>query len=112
MNAQELIQAIQKIEECADEAKRVVQGGSVPQDLRKAVESLHQQASQAKHRSASQQDEGALREALMQIEQSSDRAMEACRNAGNVEPQVQEAVKRTHAEASRAKKQVEADSPA
>ena len=74
------------------------------------MDSLHQRASQAKH---AQQDEGGMRDAVMQLEQLADRAMQACRNAGgNVDPQLKDAVQRAHSEASQLKKQVTAGSAA
>lgn len=111
MNQQELQQGVNRIEQCADDAKRAVTANaSTPSDLRMAVDSFHQQASQAKHQ---QMDENALRQCVMQLEQMADRAMEACRRGGNqVDQQTQQAVQRAHAEASQLKKQVEAGSPA
>ena len=43
----------------------------------------------------------------MQLEQAGDRAMKACRSAGNVDPGVQQAVQRAHEEASNLKKQIQ-----
>ena len=42
----------------------------------------------------------------MQLEETADRAMQACRSAGNVDPQLQQAVQRAHAEASSLKKEM------
>lgn len=110
MDTQELKQRIDRIEECADDAKRAVQSGSVPQPLREAVDALHQQARQAKQGQGG--SEPALRDAVMQLENTADRAMQACRQAGNVDAQVQQAVQRAHDEVSRLKKQLQAGSPA
>lgn len=113
MDSQELKQCIDRIEECADEAKRAVQAGSVPDELRASVDTLHQQASQAKQSAGAQPDEEALRGSVMQMEQSADRAMQACRSAGGqVDAQVRQAVENVHAEASKLKKQIQAGSPA
>jgi uncharacterized protein Yka (UPF0111/DUF47 family) len=111
MNQQDLKQRIDRIEQCADEAKRAVMANSsVPSALRMAVDSFHQQASQAKH---AQMDEGQMRQCVMQLEQLADRAMEACRSGGNqIDPQTQQAVQKAHGEASKLKKEVEAGSPA
>jgi hypothetical protein len=113
MNSQDIQQNINRVEECADEAKRACQSASsVPQELRQAIESLHQQAREAKQRAGGPQDEGTLRQTVMQLEGAADRAKQACRSAGNVEPQLQQAVQRAHDELSRLKKQIQADSPA
>ena len=43
----------------------------------------------------------------MQLEQAGDRALQACRKAGNVDQRVQQAVQRAHDEASSLKKQMQ-----
>ena len=110
MQGEQLKQSIQRIEECADEAKAAVQQGSVPDDLRQSVMSLHQQLSQAQQqiRQQPQMGESDLRNVVLQAEQTSDRAMEACRNAGDrLDPQAKQAVQRTHDELSSLKKQLQ-----
>ena len=107
MQDDQLKQRIARVEESADEAKRALQAaGQVPQDLKDAVMKLHEQASAAKHATQGQQSasQDSLRNDVMQLEQSADRAMQACRSAGNVDPQLQQAVERAHSEASSLKK--------
>jgi enolase len=110
MNAQELKQCIERAEQSADEAKKAL--GSASPDLRQAVESLHQQLSQAKHSAASQGDEQALRQSVLQLESTADRAMRACRQASQVDQKLQQAIEKAHEELSRAKKELKAGSPA
>jgi hypothetical protein len=113
MDAKELKQCIDRLEQCADDAKSAMQAGSATSELRDCVNTLHQQASQAKQAAGPQADERKLRDTLMQLEQTADRAMQACRNAGSqVDAKTQQAVQQAHAEASKAKKQIQADSPA
>lgn len=110
MQMSEVKQRIDRVEECVDEAERAVQSGSVPNDLRQSVDQMHQQARQAQQACSSQQqqgDESRLRDVVQQLEQAGDRAMQACRNAGNVDPKVQQAVQRAHEEASNLKKQLQ-----
>jgi len=112
MQADQLKERINRIEECADQAKQAVQAGSVPQELKQAVDTLHQQARQAKQDANNQQQMGqgqdGLQQAVMQLEQTGDRAMQACRNSGtSVDPQTQQAVKRAHDEISSLKKQIQ-----
>ena len=114
MQANDIKQSIDSIEECADEAKRA--STSAPSDLRQSVEQLHQQARQAQQACStgsgggSQQQGGnasQLREPVMQHEQAAARAMQACRNAGSVDPQLKEAIQRAHQQASSLKMQVQ-----
>ena len=109
MNSQELKQCIDRVEECADEAKQAVQSGSASSDLRQVIDALHQQARQAKHSGAA--DESTLRHTVLQLEQTADRAKQAVQNAGQVDPKTQQAVLRAHDELSRLKKQLQAGSP-
>lgn len=112
MQGEQLKQSIQRIEECADQAKRAVEQGSAPSELRQCVNTLHEQARQAQQQAQSQGQQQAgqdgLRNAVMQMEQTGDRAMQACRDAGeSVDPQTQQAVKRAHDEISGLKKQIQ-----
>jgi ElaB/YqjD/DUF883 family membrane-anchored ribosome-binding protein len=110
MQAEQLKERINKIEECADEAKRAVQMGQVPQELVQQVDQLHQQARQAKQQANSGQQAGeeGLKQAVLQMEQTGDRAMQACRNGGSqIDPQTQQAVQRAHDELSSLKKQIQ-----
>jgi enolase len=110
MQLSEVKQGIDRVEQCADEADRAVQAGSVPSELRQSVDAMHQQARQAQQACSSQQqkgDESQLRQVVMQLEEAGDRAMKACQKAGNVDPQVQQAVQRAHEEASKLKKQIQ-----
>ncbi len=108
MNAQEIHASIARAEQFADQAKAAAQ--SADADLRQAIMALHQEASQAKK--AGVKDEATLRQMVLQVESTADRALEACRNAGQVDASLQEAVKGAHAELSRLKKQLESGAPA
>lgn len=115
MQMNEVKQRIDRVEQCADEAERAIQqSASVPSELRQCVDTMHQQARQAQQVCASQPqqqqqqgDTGQLRQAVMQLEEAGDKAMDACRRAGSVDPQVQQAIQRAHAEASSLKKQIQ-----
>jgi len=110
MQAEQLKERIARVEQCADDAKKACQNASsLPQDLKDSVARLHEQASAAKH-AGDGASEDSLRQQVMQIEQSADRAMQACRSAGSgVDPQLQQAVQRAHAEASSLKKDLMAE---
>lgn len=110
MQMSEVKQRIDKVEQCADEAEQAMQTGSVSGDLRQSIDAMHQQARQVQQECSSQQQQGdpsRLRDMVMQLEQAGDRAVQACRKAGNVDPRVQEAVQRAHEEASNLKKQIQ-----
>jgi small-conductance mechanosensitive channel len=107
MNTQELKQAIDGVEARADEAKAALNSGNVQPELRQAVEAFHQQASQAKKSGAT--DEESLRNAVFQIEEAADKALEACRNAGDVDEKLKNAIKGAHDQARNLKKQVQAE---
>ena len=95
MQTEQLKQRIERIEQCADDAKRASQGGSVPQDLKQCIQQFHEQASATKHATQGQESatEDSLRRSVVQLEETADRAMKACRNAGsNIDPQLQQAV--------------------
>ena len=93
MDTQQLKQCIDDLEQCADDARNAMQSaGNVPQPLREGIENLHQQARMAKKDGSGNDD--ALRDKVMQIEQAADRAMQACRTAGNVDPKLQQAVQK------------------
>ena len=110
MQMSEVKQRIDRVEQCADDAERAIQTGSVPSELRQSVDAMHQQARQAQQACGSPQQQGdpsSLREVVQQLEQAGDRAMQACRQAGNVDPGVRQAVQRAHDEASSLKKQLQ-----
>jgi len=111
MQADQLKQRIDKIEECADEAKRAVQAGSAPAELRQVVGSLHEQARQAQQAAgggSQQMGQDSVRNSVMQMEQTGDRAVQVCRSSGtSVDQKTQQAVQRAHDEISSLKKQMQ-----
>jgi phosphate uptake regulator len=110
MQLSEVKKGIDRVEQCADDAERAIQSQSVQGELRQSVDAMHQQARQAQQACNSQQqqgDEKQLRDVVMQLEQAGDRAVQACRNAGQVDPQLQQAIKRAHDEASKLKQQLQ-----
>jgi hypothetical protein len=111
MDTQNIRQSIERVEQCADEAKDSMRSGNLPQDLQQCIQELHQQASRAKHAGSS--DENMLRQTVMQLEQTADRTMDASRRAGSqVDPKTQQAIQRAHDELSQLKKQMQAGSMA
>jgi hypothetical protein len=114
MQAEQFKERISQIEQCVDEAKDAVQQSQASPELRQSVETLHQQAKQVKQQmqgggGGGQQQAGQdqFQQAVNQLEQSADRAKQACRSAGNLDPKAQQAVQRAHDEISNLKKQVQ-----
>ena len=111
MDVQHLKKQIASVEQSVDEAKNALpNAGNVPQPLRDAITSLHDQARAAKKDGTGNED--ALRDTVMKLEQLADRAMQACRTAGNVDPKLQQAVQKAHDELSKLKHAVKAGSTA
>jgi uncharacterized protein Yka (UPF0111/DUF47 family) len=112
MEINRLKQSIDRVEQCADEAKKALYGSSAPPELRECVDEMHQQALQAQQAATAQQqqqagDHGRLHTTVQRLEQTGDRAVQACRHAGNVDPQLQQAVQRAHDEISKLKRQMQ-----
>lgn len=110
MQADQLKERVNRIEQCADEAKRAVSAATAPDELRRSVDALHQQARQVQQACSTQQQMGqdGLRDRVMQLEQTGDRAVQACRSSGGaVDQKAQQAVQRAHDEISSLKKQME-----
>jgi hypothetical protein len=103
MDAQALQQAIDGIESAADKAIAALKNGQADAKLQQAVQDLHQQARTKR----SLTDKAELTQAVQDIEQTADRAMAACRNAGQVDPALQQAVQDAHQKASQLKHSVE-----
>lgn len=105
MQAEQIRQNLERIEAYVDEARQAVKTASAPEEVRKAVGSLHEQASSAKHQPL--MDHVLYRETVLQLEELADDAMRACRDAGGgLAPEVLEAVRRAHGELSRMKEAV------
>lgn len=105
MQAEQIRQHLERIEQYADEAKQAVKTASAPEEVRKSVGALHEQASHAKHQPL--MDHVLFRETVLQLEELADDAMRACREAGGgLDAQVLHAVRRAHGELSRLKEEV------
>jgi hypothetical protein len=106
MQMNQVQQRIDQIEQCADDAMAAIRSGNVPDDLKQSVKEMHNKARDAKQMCGRQVDESQVVQTVDDLEQYGDRAMQACRRAGNVDPQLQTAVQRAHDEISDLKKQL------
>lgn len=99
MQSQDIQQAIDAIEQTTDKAVAALKNGQADGALQQAVNDMHQQARTKRKLD----DPQALKQAAMDIEQAADRAMEACRKAGQVDAALQQAVQEAHQQASQLK---------
>lgn len=100
--------SLDRIEQCTDEAVDAMRnaGTNAPDELRQSVSEMHRQAREVRNLARRGQPED-LDSRIDTLEQTGDRAKEACRNAGsNVDPQLQSAVTRAHDEIANLKKQL------
>lgn len=103
MQTQAIQQAIDAIESAADKAVEGLKKGEVSADLQQSVHQLHQQARTKR----SLDDPIQLQQAVMDIEQTADRAVAACRQAGQVDAGLQQAITDAHAQASKLKRELQ-----
>lgn len=103
MDTQAIQQAIDSIEQSTDKAVAALRNGQADGQLQQIVQDLHQQARSKRSLTDKQQ----LTQAAMDIEQAADRAVAACRQAGQVEPSLQQAVQDIHQKASQLKHQLQ-----
>lgn len=103
METQAIQQAIDAIEQATDKAVAALKNGQADATLQQVVNDLHQQARSKR----ALNDKEALTEAALQIEKTADRAVDACRQAGQVDPALQQAIADAHRKASDLKHQLQ-----
>jgi hypothetical protein len=109
MQANQLQQRVERIEQCVDEAVKAMQqaSGSAPDDLRQCVTQMHEQARDLRAKARQAGDGAQLTGSVDSLEQTGDRAKAACRSAGSkIDPQLQSAVVKAHDEIADLKKQM------
>lgn len=107
MQMNQVQDSIDRIEQCVDDAVSAMRSGTPPDDLRQAIDQMHDRARQGKQMAQQSTDEGQMRGYVDGLEQLGDRAVQACRSAGGqVDPQLQGAVQRAHDEISSLKQQM------
>lgn len=111
MQQDQLRQRINQVEQCAEDAKRSSYGNTVPAEVRECVDKMYWQARQARAACSPQLQQQVagvdqLRGMVDELEQLGDRAVQACRASGNVDPALEKAVQRAHDETSRLRQQM------
>ncbi len=92
----------QTIHQAADACARAE---GVPMDLKDCVQKMDQRSRQVKQEMQSA-DESRMTQCIDELEQMGDRARDACQSAGNVNPELRQAVTRMHDELSQLKRQM------
>jgi len=109
MQMNQVNESLARIEQCTDQAVAAVRqaGQQAPDDLRQCVDQMHAQARDVRSLAKQSADEAQLTSRVDQLEQTGDRAKQACQRAGSaLDPQLQSAVVQAHDAISNLKKQM------
>lgn len=106
MQPSEVQQRFSRVEQCIDNAYQACQQSqSAPQALKQSIQQLDQRSDEARQYIQGQ-DQSKIKECVYELEELSDQAMQACQQAGNIDPQLKQAVQQTHSELSSLKHQM------
>jgi len=106
MQLSEVQQRFSRVEQCIDDAYQACQQSqSATPELQDSIRQLDQRADEARQYIQGQ-DQQKIKQYVWELEELSDRALEACKQAGNVEPQLKQAVQQAHSELSSLKHQM------
>jgi hypothetical protein len=109
MQMNQMKDSLERIEKSTDLAVAAMRksGGQTPDDLRRCIDELHAQAREARDMARQSGDESQLASRIDRLEQTGDRAKQACQSGGSsVDPQLQSAVLQAHDQISSLKKQL------
>jgi uncharacterized protein Yka (UPF0111/DUF47 family) len=101
--------SLDRIEQCIDQAADAMRQSNrqTPDELRRCVDDLHAQAREVRDMAQQSSDGSQLTSRIDRLEQTGDRAKQACQSAGGaVDPQLQSAVMQAHDQISSLKKQL------
>ncbi|HEU5295774.1 MAG TPA: hypothetical protein VFU71_13415 [Burkholderiaceae bacterium] len=101
--------SLERIEQCTDQAAAAMRqsGSQTPDELRRCVDQMHAQAREVREMARQSNDGNQLTSQIDRLEQTGDRAKQACQRAGSaVDPQLQSAVMQAHDQISSLKKQM------
>ena len=106
MQMSQVQERLDRIEQRADEARAAMRGHVVDMALRECVDRMHRQARELRDAVGKAADRAPLLDQVDRLEQAGDRAQQACRGAGGVDPQVQAALQRARDEIADLKRQL------
>jgi conjugal transfer/entry exclusion protein len=99
MQASQVKQEFPRIEQMIDNAAQLCQtSGNVPDELRNCLSELDRESDQTMQMLEQEQEQNDSRiiECVDRLEKLGDRAMQACRQAGNIDQGMQQAVQEAH----------------
>src|SRR5262245_16981548 len=109
MQMNQVQSSLERIEQCADQAVTAMRqtSGQTPDELRRCITDMHAQAREVRNMAQQSNDQSQLTSRIDQLEQTGDRAKQACQRAGSaVDAQLQSAVMQAHDQISSLKKQM------
>jgi chromosome segregation ATPase len=107
MQITEIKERFSRVERCIDLAAQACQNqGDTPQDLKNTLSELDRQSDELKLAVNEGEDEDLIRQEVEDLEELGDRAVRACKQAGNLDPQLRDAVQQAHDAISELKHQL------
>lgn len=97
MQASQVKQEFPRIDQFIDNATQLCQTNrNVPDELRNCLSELDRESDQTMQVLEQEQNENRIVECIDRLEKLGDRAVQACRQAGNIDEQMQKAVQQAH----------------
>jgi len=107
MEAKQMREQFRTIEQAIERAAQACQSDpSAPDELKESVRELDDQSRQAHEFLQNEDNEEAIRQCIEDLEETGDRAKQACEGAGNVSRQLRDAVLTAHQSISQLKHQL------
>ena len=107
METDKIKQQFAQVDQCVLQATQACQADrAAPQELKDSVRELGDQWRQAHEFMQGAKDEASMRQCMCDLEESSDRARQACESVGNASSKVKDAVLRAHQTISALKHQL------
>jgi hypothetical protein len=107
MQAKQVRDQLASIEQAIKRAAQACQSDpSAPEELKESVRELNDQSRQAHEFLQAEEDEDAIRQCIDDLEESGDRAKQACESAGKVSPPLRDAVLTAHQQIAKLKHQL------
>lgn len=107
MPMNQMQQRFSRVEQCIDDAEMACRSaGTVSPELKECIGEMSRRSHEAHDLMAQSPDENRIVECVDSLEKLGDRAMQACRRAGAVDPALRDAVQAAHDELSQLKHQL------
>jgi ABC-type transporter Mla subunit MlaD len=107
MQVEQIRERFSRIEEWLDDAAQACrESNTVPDALRNCLDELDRESDQAKHLVETENDQERIRQSVEKLEAVGDRAMQACRQARNLDQKLQVSLSQAHFEISKLKQQL------